>query len=156
MKTCTVDGCERPAHTRMLCKAHYWRSLQGKSLAQPVRAYTHYRPQTCTVNGCSLPHRAYGYCNIHYLRWKKHGDPMMVMVGGRTPDMPPTPHDKLTYDGWNRNTTPMSPLSATHYITADQIKIQNERDGIQRDPAMRAWLFYGAPWALDDTAVAAD
>jgi hypothetical protein len=69
----------------------------------------------------------------------------------------PTPHDAITWDGWMRDTTPMPFQRAPHYITAEQIKAQNAHDGITRDPAMRAWLFYDAPWATaDDATMAAD
>ena len=35
---------------------------------------------TCTVEGCGKYGRiARGYCMTHYARWRKHGDPLIVM-----------------------------------------------------------------------------
>lgn len=40
---------------------------------------------TCSVNGCDGPHKAHGMCTKHYMRWRKHGDPQVVLTatGGR-------------------------------------------------------------------------
>jgi CRP-like cAMP-binding protein len=55
---CKVPGCEKTAHARGYCAAHY-------RLAQPM----------CKVPGCAKRSHALGYCPSHYMRWKLHGDP---------------------------------------------------------------------------------
>lgn len=44
--------------------------------------------RTCTVmeNGehCDKPHRARGYCKLHWQRWRKHGDPLVVLLKDKT------------------------------------------------------------------------
>ena len=41
-------------------------------------------PGTCTE--CGEPARARKLCNKHYLRWKKHGDPQVVLKPGVKPN----------------------------------------------------------------------
>lgn len=36
--------------------------------------------RTCTLDGCDNPHEARGWCELHYARWKRHGDPTVVLV----------------------------------------------------------------------------
>lgn len=36
-KTCSVDGCDRPPHTRQMCNLHYKRLRKGKPLDAPPR-----------------------------------------------------------------------------------------------------------------------
>lgn len=45
------------------------------------------RPErTCEMLGCVEPHMARGYCTTHYQRWRRHGDPEVVLgVGTQTP-----------------------------------------------------------------------
>lgn len=35
--------------------------------------------RTCSFDGCTDPHYARGWCNKHWTRWKKHGDPSIVL-----------------------------------------------------------------------------
>lgn len=37
--------------------------------------------RTCSI--CDEPHLACDYCAKHYRRWRKHGDPLIVLPGGR-------------------------------------------------------------------------
>lgn len=37
----------------------------------------------CSVEGCQGTHKGRGLCGTHYKRWQKHGDPLVVRVGGR-------------------------------------------------------------------------
>lgn len=42
--------------------------------------------RVCLVDGCGLPHLAKGFCSKHYERWRKHGDPSVVLPKShRTP-----------------------------------------------------------------------
>ncbi len=34
----------------------------------------------CSVNECERPSRSKGYCSPHYKKWKRHGDPLRVMI----------------------------------------------------------------------------
>jgi hypothetical protein len=46
-----------------------------------AHANLHRKPRaTCTV--CGKPANARGLCSTHYLRWKRHGDPLLVLIGG--------------------------------------------------------------------------
>lgn len=37
---------------------------------------------SCSVTGCTKDAWARGYCNTHYARWRKHGDPLIVLQTG--------------------------------------------------------------------------
>lgn len=39
----------------------------------------------CSVKGCKRPHKGHGYCEMHLLRWRKHGDPNVVLRRGPVP-----------------------------------------------------------------------
>lgn len=43
----------------------------------------------CQINDCIAPVRSRGWCRTHYDRWKRHGDPL-VLVRPRRHDEPPT------------------------------------------------------------------
>lgn len=34
----------------------------------------------CTIEGCGLPHKGRGWCMKHYFRWKRYGDPNIVLL----------------------------------------------------------------------------
>ena len=38
----------------------------------------------CSISECGRPHVARGWCGPHYQRWKRHGDPNLGRVLGRT------------------------------------------------------------------------
>lgn len=40
-------------------------------------------PKTCTFDGCDKPHAGRGLCSTHWARWRKHGDPSIVIVGSQ-------------------------------------------------------------------------
>lgn len=41
----------------------------------------------CSVEGCTRVRDARGMCNRHYLRWRKHGDPNVILTNqGKTTD----------------------------------------------------------------------
>lgn len=35
--------------------------------------------RTCSVDGCEKPHHSQGYCKPHYSRWKRVGDPTLIL-----------------------------------------------------------------------------
>jgi hypothetical protein len=37
----------------------------------------------CSIEGCGNPHNASGWCGMHYQRFKRHGDPLGVLVRHR-------------------------------------------------------------------------
>jgi hypothetical protein len=45
----------------------------------PAKGTTKGQRTLCTVDGCSSVCFGHGYCNKHYKRWKKHGDPLVVV-----------------------------------------------------------------------------
>lgn len=56
---CVIEGCEKPARARGLCRRH------GEEQRQVP----------CSIDGCEKFVLARGYCPRHYYRWRKHGDP---------------------------------------------------------------------------------
>jgi len=40
----------------------------------------------CKVKDCDRPHYGRGYCSKHYQRWRKHGNPNIVIDPKRLPD----------------------------------------------------------------------
>lgn len=75
-RTCSVDGCERPAKALGWCNSHYLRVRKhGDPLPdEPVRP-GRFRKGGCSIEGCERPHEARGWCRIHYRLWQWHGDP---------------------------------------------------------------------------------
>lgn len=69
---CVIEGCERKAHCRQMCKLHYerWR-IHGdpEYVARPKR----YEPQeSCAVLHCSDAPYGHGFCRLHWARWRRH------------------------------------------------------------------------------------
>ncbi|MPZ64548.1 MAG: hypothetical protein GEU83_03185 [Pseudonocardiaceae bacterium] len=54
----------------------------------------------CTVGGCGRPVRARGLCATHHERWRRHGDPTVVLPpGGRQRPVAERFWSKVDYDG---------------------------------------------------------
>lgn len=70
IKTCSVDGCERPAKAKGLCNTHYERLRLRWSTDDPVRINT---GQTCRVSQCAESAYQKGLCCKHYLRLRRYG-----------------------------------------------------------------------------------
>ncbi len=66
VKTCSVDGCDKPMLSKGFCNAHYLRHRKGQPLDIPVKSRTYH--ESCSVPGCDAPHRAKGFCYNHYTR----------------------------------------------------------------------------------------
>lgn len=52
-----------------------------KRLCRSCHIKTH-RAAVCSLNGCSNVHKGHGYCEKHLNRFKRHGDPLIVIVNG--------------------------------------------------------------------------
>lgn len=81
MKICSFESCERKAHARGLCTAHYQQQAKGQTLA-PVLPYRGQRvsPATgpgtcCTIDGCTKTVHSGGLCSMHRWRVNNYGDP---------------------------------------------------------------------------------
>ena len=35
----------------------------------------------CSIGGCTNPRLTRGLCNKHYQRWRRHGDPSIMLTG---------------------------------------------------------------------------
>lgn len=33
----------------------------------------------CRIEGCSETRGTHGWCEVHYQRWRKHGDPLLIL-----------------------------------------------------------------------------
>ncbi len=126
MEKCSVHVCTLGVYARGHCQRHYREYLQ----------YDADRPQ-CSVDGCTTAAACRTYCRRHYRRWLRHGDPTYL---SRYRGEEPTPHDRITYAGWHRNTIPMPTIDLDvqrRYVA------QNERDGYLMSPeylaAVRSW-----------------
>jgi hypothetical protein len=73
MRTCSVEGCERPHYARGWCAPHYQRWKKDGDLREqvPLRGISNGR---CSVPGCGRPHLARGWCVSHYDRWRRGVD----------------------------------------------------------------------------------
>lgn len=90
MKTCSVEGCDRPHSCKSYCTVHYKRYKRNGAPGESVvksngRAVTY-----CAVDGCDRIVKAQSLCSTHYMRYQAHGDPTVNLN-------PPNP------DGYVRN-----------------------------------------------------
>jgi hypothetical protein len=66
-RTCLVEGCDRPYHTRRVCFAHY---VQARSEGR-LASFT----VDCSIDQCDLPRHAQGLCRSHYMKeWRLGND----------------------------------------------------------------------------------
>ncbi len=74
--------CERCGSPNALDAHHKdgnWRNNLPENLERICRSChnkVHRERQSCKI--CGKPQKGLGYCNKHYLRFKRHGDPLMV------------------------------------------------------------------------------
>lgn len=66
-------------------------------------------PKICSIPECGKPARGRGWCGTHWLRWRKHGDPTIVLPKGSTPK-----HVGCKVDGCS-NKHHSQALCSTHY-----------------------------------------
>lgn len=81
---CSIANCERPAHSRGMCNAHYIRARKGMDMFAPVRARK--RDDLCAE--CGKPTGAkggWGFCQSHYraARYVAIKDALIAAMGGK-------------------------------------------------------------------------
>lgn len=54
---CSVEGCDRPIRSLLMCATHYQRAS---------RRYGRLHPPVCAIKGCARPAHCRGLCNSHY------------------------------------------------------------------------------------------
>lgn len=122
---------------------------------------------TCSYDGCVKPARCRSWCTTHYARWRKHGDPSVVLPPVAPPRSPRTQGEHCSVEGcaaapWARN------LCSKHYIRwrkyGDPLEVRRRRpsecriDGCDRTARghglcsrhYRLWREHGDPlWSPD-------
>ena len=72
---CSIAWCTRRAHARGVCKPHYQRILDGRSLNSPIQIIDRSGQRKCTIPDCGRKYYCSGYCRTHYQRVRHHGHP---------------------------------------------------------------------------------
>lgn len=82
MRKCSVEGCERKHYGKGLCTMHYDRVRSGRGIgpAYQLQEHNSRTSDTCSIEGCTKPFYGRGYCRTHYYRWKRNGDPSIVLL----------------------------------------------------------------------------
>lgn len=97
------DGCDKPIKAYGWCRPHHERI---KKTGNPGPATVKkYKPlgRNCIIDACTNPvtkSGARGMCGKHYLRYRTHGDPNIVGVGGASLPQEKNPNwsgDNATY-----------------------------------------------------------
>lgn len=112
MKTCSIEGCDRSAVARQLCRNHYQRQYRTGQLgpAESLRLPVH---STCTVEGCDRPNESKGLCSMHRWRMRQHGNPGVAsnVKKGR----PARPKTACLVDGCTRVARSLKGECKLHY-----------------------------------------
>ena len=71
-RSCAIEGCERAAAARGLCRGHYgrWAHKQLHPDWEPP-ATPPGHPGFCTIDGCERERAARGLCGRHYARRRR-------------------------------------------------------------------------------------
>jgi hypothetical protein len=137
-RTCSVDGCDKPARNRGWCVMHYcrWRRYGEVRADRPPQMPGPQKPRPCTVEGCEKPVDARGWCSMHFARWQRFGDvfadrPPLARVSIHLSEKPILQSDRQCliegcekpvfakdwcsahYARWQRRGDPNAPLVAT-------------------------------------------
>lgn len=70
MNTCVVNLCDLPVHAKNLCRGHYRRSWDGKSL-DPLFQTRGYERVECQVPNCVRVCTSNGFCSPCNKNWKR-------------------------------------------------------------------------------------
>ncbi len=73
IRLCSVDGCERSADVRRLCKRHYKRAMRRGELAPLTPS------PTCSADGCQRMIESQGLCVMHLWRVRQNGTTDLVI-----------------------------------------------------------------------------
>lgn len=73
-RICTVEGCNRKAHSKGLCSAHKSR-LRRYGDPSGGGDFRDEMAPTCAVEGCGQRREARGLCAHHYANLRRRGDP---------------------------------------------------------------------------------
>ena len=88
-RTCSIEGCSKPAVSRGWCEKHYsrWKRHGDPNVVKLSR-----EKHLCSVEGCERDARSLGLCRAHWTRLKKSGDVQenkpvrTVLFGGNIED----------------------------------------------------------------------
>lgn len=69
---CSIDGCEKPVHSKDMCSAHSTRAVRFGDPLAPLQRQRNVG--TCSVEGCDQPSRKRGWCASHYALWQRTGE----------------------------------------------------------------------------------
>lgn len=111
MRTCTIDGCEKPYLARGLCSMHYKRVRSTGTVGDAASMFMD-RSGGCTVDGCELTVRARGLCGMHYERVRAFGD------AGSAERMPAhrSRGGRILINGYVKVRMPEHPASTAGYV----------------------------------------
>lgn len=110
---CEIDGCEKVAVARKLCRTHYsrWQRTGDATTARaklPKGIFT-----TCTVEGCDKPHVTKGFCEMH--RWRVRYKGAAGEAEERQRGRPKGPKGPCIIEGCERQSASMAGHCKLHY-----------------------------------------
>jgi hypothetical protein len=73
-RICSVEWCDRPHHSKGMCRTHDMRRRAGLDMDTPFRQYER-GERVCKVEGCDRPRDTHGtYCPMHLQRLSREGE----------------------------------------------------------------------------------
>lgn len=82
MKSCKIDGCEKPSRNLGWCQMHYKRFRRHGDPLKGARSVD----RGCSVPGCDKPHHAKGFCDLHWYHNRRNGSPDAGVRNYSNPD----------------------------------------------------------------------
>jgi hypothetical protein len=98
------------------------------------------------VDGCGKTVKARGWCNTHWRRWRRHGDPTIVILSGWKQRRPPKPPEPGRYS-WTVGYTRVRFERVTYTVSCGDCGAQI---GTWQKPRRGDWMadrMLGAWWA---------